>query len=297
MRTKILFRPIAIAAICGLLFLWMVVTTVWSSPASTSYPLTPFQLTMWPQGVSNWCGPGVLQSAIQWVNTYYDGTPTPEPTIVTKANLWAFMKNNTCSTLGGRDRALPGTVGDGAAQVRKLNIAYDVGVDPHAMAWTMYKYTPAGYNYHYWIYSNGADEATRKLLYTLEMYHEPVSVAINHGFHWVLVIGYDAEASALHGAGNIEMIYAFDPLVNLVQGYTYQEWISSIFTPYTHELDPDPSTGWYVPPPDHWKNHWVTIERDARPENPDWGMSLNGPIRPNQPSIYLPFVNFSEAVR
>jgi hypothetical protein len=258
---------------------------------------------MWPQGESNWCGPGILQSAIQWVNTYHDGTPTPEPPIITKANLWDFMKYNTCSSypLTGRDQALPGNVGDGTKDVRRLNIAYDVGVDPHAMAWTMWHNTPNGYYYHYWIYYNDADEATRKFLYTLERYHEPVPVAINHGFHWVLVVGYDAENNALQGAGNIEMIYAFDPFVNRIQEYPYQEWISIRFTSYTDPedptSDPDPSTGWYVPPPDHWKNHLVTIERDWYTQNPDWGMSLNGPIQPNPGSVYIPFVNFSEAVR
>jgi hypothetical protein len=146
--------------------------------------------------------------------------------------------------------------GDGTAHVRKLNIAYDVGVDPHAMAWTMWHNTPVGYYYHYWIYDNTADEATRKFLYTLERYHEPVPVAIDNGFHWVLVVGYDAEYSTMLGAGTINRIYVFDPLPSIIRSYLYDDWISTIFTPYTNELDPDPSTGWYVPPPDHWKNHW-----------------------------------------
>jgi hypothetical protein len=240
------------------------------------------------------------------VNTYHDGTPTPEPTIITKATLWAFMRDNTCSDIAGRDQFLTGKpVGDETDKVRKLNIAYDVGVDPHALAWAMYKYTPGGYNYHYWIYYNGADEATRWALYTLEKYHEPVPVAIKKGFHWVLIVGYEADNRAFPNAGNIQTIRVFDPLSGTTQTYGYQRWISITFTPYTDpeeedpKSDPDPSTGWYVPPPDHWTNHWVTIERDNWSENPDWGMSLNGPIQPNQASsVYIPFANnYSEAVR
>lgn len=93
-------------------------------------------------------------------------------------------------------------------------------------------------------------------------------------------------------------IRVFDPARGTKWDYTYQEWISIWFTPYTDPGDPDPSTGWYVPPPDHWRNHWVTIERDDWSENPDWGMSLSGPIQHNPISVYLPFVNNSpEAVR
>lgn len=188
MPTKTLSRFVTIASIFVLSFLWIGITSVRSSPTNlanstltpTRYPIPAIQLTMWQQGESNWCGPGVLQSAIQWVNTYHDATPTPEPTMITRANLWEFMKNNTCSDISatGRDQALPGTVGDGLTDVRKLNIAYDVGVDPHALAWTMWKNTPPKYNYHYWIYSSSADESTRWVLYTLEKYHEPVPVAI-----------------------------------------------------------------------------------------------------------------------
>jgi hypothetical protein len=87
-----------------------------------------------------------------------------------------------------------------------MNIAYDFGVDPHAMAWTMYAKTPPYYYYHYWVY-NSCDSATRGFLYTLEKYHEPVIVAVQNGAHWVLVTGYDSDYPAYPGsAGNIQKL-------------------------------------------------------------------------------------------
>lgn len=128
----------------SLLFLVFVftVTTVFSSPSrSSQFPQQPISPTLYQQGVANWCGPGSLQSAIQWVKQYNNGTPvaTIVP-IIPKATLWAKMRDNTCYELGwGRDIALAGTIGDGFNEVRKLNIAYDFGVDPHAMAWMMWR--------------------------------------------------------------------------------------------------------------------------------------------------------------
>jgi len=241
------------------------------------YPLSPIQPTVYDQGQPNWCGPGALQSVIQWSGQYNDGTPTPAPTMITKAVLWQFMRDNTCKDIGtGRDVALVGPVGDGENDVRRLNIAYDFGVDPHALAWTMWRKTGPNHFYHYWIYYNSAEEATRSLLFTLEKYHEPVLVAVNHGAHWVLVTGYQADGPATENLGTVYAIRGWDPFGPVEFNYPYSEWISSHFTAYTYYQDPDPSTGGYVPPPDHWKNHWVTIERDLRSDlNADWGLSLS----------------------
>jgi hypothetical protein len=139
------------------------------------YPLSQIQPTVYDQGQSNWCGPGAAQSVIQWSSQYNDGTPTPAPTMIPKSELWQFMRDNTCQDIGyGRDVALEGSVGDGENDVRRLNIAYDFGVDPHALAWTMWRKTGPNHFYHYWVYYNSVDEATRSLLFTLEKYHEPV---------------------------------------------------------------------------------------------------------------------------
>jgi len=133
----------------------------------------------WPQEHSNWCGPATLQAAVDWVWWKYNSSHRMN----SQQTYWDYMKNNTCYDVGGgRDAALPGNVGDGNTDVRKLNIAYDFGVDPHAMVWTMWKYTPGSFNYHYWIYYNSVDEATRWLLYTVEKYKESVFAAVLERF-------------------------------------------------------------------------------------------------------------------
>lgn len=64
--------------------------------------------------------------------------------------LWAYARDHTCNDIvakgvRGNDAALPGEVGDGWRQVRKLNIAYDFGLDPHVIAWMLWKYGPDYY--------------------------------------------------------------------------------------------------------------------------------------------------------
>ncbi len=254
--------------------------------------------TFYAQGNGNLCGPDCLQSAIQWVNQYPFKTPvsTIVP-IISKATLWAYMRDNTCSDIGGGvDVALPGTVGDGPDQVRKMNIAYDYGVDPHAMAWTMAKNAPTGYYYHYWIYdANNVYLSTTFLLWTLEKYHEPVIVAAENGYHWILVTGYESDNLAYPstpGPGTIYQIKIADPLTGFIEYRPWNEWISYWFTSYNNVNDPDPATGWYVPPPDLWQNHLVTIERDDYSyKSPDWGWTTNGPV-PSHLTIhtYIPTV-------
>ena len=206
------------------------------------------------------------------------------------------MRDDSCSDVHskgahGRDIPLPGTVGNRSTEVRELNIAYDFGTDPHALAWTIWEWGPD--YYHYWVYDD-FHEATRWLLWTVEYYHEPVIVAVNGGSHWVLVIGYEAERSATHpdGPGTIQKIGYADPLINgpVCDDYTwvpydtgYNNWAET-FTPYTHPNDPDPETGWYGYFPrnhgQHWYGHYVTIERDWGGLSPDWGRSLSGAIPP-----------------
>ncbi len=263
------------------------------SNMSMEFPSSPIEPTLYQQSESNWCGPGSAQSAIQWNLQYNQGNPvsTVVP-IIPRKTLWAFMRDNTCSDISnaGRDNALPGNVGDGNNDVRKMNIAYDFGVDPHALAWTMWRKTPSLYFYHYWIYYNSANEATKSLLFTVEKYHEPVMAAVYSGSHWVLVIGYDADGPATDFLGNIYRIRIADPLDGQKKWVNYEDWINNWFTRYTNSMDPDPSTGWYVPPPDHWKNHWVTVERDGySSKNADWAMSL-GKVVPPYPEPFLPII-------
>lgn len=223
--------------------------------------------------------------------------------MIPRATLWAFMRDNTCNdvSLYGRDALLPGTVGDDPGDVRKMNIAYDFGVDPHAMAWTMWKKTPSGYFYHYRIYSNGVDDATRKLLSAVEKYHEPVFAAVLDGTHWVLVVGYDSDYRAYPGdPGTIYRIRIANPLDGSIRWYPYTStdpndlpWKTYWFTPYTNDtIDPEPTTGWYITPPDHWHNHWVTVQRDdySNP-NADWAMNGSGSPIAHQPLTFLPDIH------
>jgi hypothetical protein len=267
------------------------VTTAWSrSSLMNEYPSATIAITFYLQGTSNWCGPDALQSEIQYVNQYNDGSPvsTVVP-IIPKATLWAYMRDNTCKDISsGRDNALPGTVGDGNTDVRKMNIAYDFGVDPHAMAWTMYTHMGLNHFYHYWIYYSDVYQATSHLLGTLERYHEPVIVAAWYGSHWIVITGYKSVAPAYPGSPNtIYQLRIADPETGIKDWYNYNSgsgflWTTYWFTPYTNTSDPDPATGWYVPPPAHWYNHFVTIERDPHGEkNPDFGMSIQGFISPN----------------
>ena len=72
-------------------------------------------------------------------------------------------------------------MGDGYNEVRKMNIAYDFGVDPSALAWMMQAY---GHDYyHYAVYHDGLYHATRWLLWTVEHHQEPVVAVVQHGSH------------------------------------------------------------------------------------------------------------------
>jgi hypothetical protein len=212
-----------IAIVLGIVLfgLWISVFSGYSSSKNilTEYPLTPINPTIYPQINGNWCGPSAASAAIQAVLQYNDGA-NPTPTVVPnipRATLWAFMRDKTCKDIGGRDQSLPGIVGDSTNQVRKLNIAFDIGADPHAMAWTMWNYTGVGRYYHYWIYES-AENGTRSLLYTLEKYHEPVLIAALHGSHWVDVVGYKAENSAYpYPPSGITKIKISDPLDGTTQ--------------------------------------------------------------------------------
>ena len=285
----------------GLMFI-ICITAVQASYWQTS--ILP-DVSDWPQhqddsGDGSWCGVAALQAKIDWDWREHHNDYTH---FYTQEELWDYARDHTSSDISikgvqGRDEALPGVVGNGWTQVRKLNISYDFGIDPHAVAWLLWKYGPS--YYHYWIYDD-VDQATWALLWTLENYHEPVPTAVWAGSHWVLTIGYHALQSATSndGLGEIYAIYYADPLPSAdpttyeaFKWKTYADW-ENYFTVYANSNDPDPSTGWYTPPPDHWYGHWVTVERDDKAGySPDWAMGINGPIMPNYfPSnIYLPLV-------
>lgn len=130
-------------------------------------------------------------------------------------------------------------------------------------------------------------------MWTLERFHEPVMVAVWHGSHWVLVTGYRSDFKAYPSSpGTIYEIKIANPWDGSINWYPYSgssdSWIDYWFTEYTNMNDPDPATGWYIPPPDHWYNHYVTIERDGFLDLPDYGFSINGSIPTHYD--YLPII-------
>lgn len=293
MSNKKIICVLASAFLLTTIFLCYSLSAVRSMPLLSEFPVPSMNPTISIQEADNWCGPAALQSAIDYVTNR-----------IPQATLWAYMRDNTCKDVDvyGRDAALPGTVGNGHEHVRKMNIAYDFGADPHAMAWTMWMKTPGGHYYHYRIYNNTVGDATRKLLYAVERYDEPQVAAVWHGSHWVLVVGYDSVYPA-YPSGNPGTIYRIriaNPWDGTIRWYPYTSnnpndypWITYWFTRYTNsDDDPDPSTGWYIPSPAHWYNHWVTIQRDEyNTPNPDWAMDGNGVPMAHQPLTFLPDIH------
>jgi hypothetical protein len=261
----------------------------------------------WPQKEDNWCGAAVLQAYIDYAWRFHHGD---ENHYYTQSSIWDVMRDFTSSHFfakgsRGIGAALPGQVGDAADEVRRLNIAYDFGVDPSALTWMMQYY---GHDYyHFAIYRDGLYHATRWLLWTVEHHQEPVVAVVLHGSHYVLVIGYEAERSAVdpNGPGEISKVRYADPLLGSGEdAYKWRPWDSiwpwvdtweEFFTEYTAQGDPDPSTGWYVPPPDLWQGGRVTVERDEDPDtidySPDWAVDGdNWSIIEHHDVTYLPDV-------
>jgi hypothetical protein len=104
----------------------------------------------WPQkGQSDeegwWCGAAALQANVEWAWRDHRGDTTH---YYAQSSYWNHMRDDSCSDVHskdayGRDIPLPGTVGNRPTEVRELNIAYDFGTDPHALAWTMWEWGPA----------------------------------------------------------------------------------------------------------------------------------------------------------
>ncbi len=218
--TRLIFFAILGSIITGLL-----VVTVYAYYLQDG--ITP-NVSDWPQHQNNavngsWCGVAALQAKIDWDwREHYNDFSH----FHTQELLWNYARDHSSSDISvkgvqGRDEALPGTTGNGWAQVRKLNTSYDFGLDPHAIAWLLWKYGPS--YYHYWIYNN-VGQATWAVLWTLENYHEPVVTAVSHGSHWVLVIGYEALRSAtdVNGLGEIYSIRYADPLRGPSTNSAYQ---------------------------------------------------------------------------
>ena len=260
-------------------------------------PLTHYVFTIdpntddWPQKYNNqvdgsWCGAASLQAQIHWDWNHHHAGTVGQDHFYYQHTLWNFARDHTCKNIvakgvQGSDSSLPGIVGNGWYEVRKLNVSRDFGLDPHAIAWMMWKYGPPDHYYHNWIYYGNTYNATVSLLWTVQHYQEPVIVAVDHGSHLILVIGYEADRPAdnASGPGMIHNIQIADPLYGGPQAHqwiSYSDWESRRFTRYTAPADPDPSTGGYQPPPDHWRHHWVTIERDNfMTVSPDWAYTFN----------------------
>jgi hypothetical protein len=278
-------KAIAITIFLVLVTVSIVVTGV----SSSWFPNPTIQPTfLQQQDPTNWCGPSVAQSAIQWSAQYNNGNPPAiMPTLISQTTIWNFMKGIQCQNIGGTDLGLPGTIGDYNPDIRRMNIAYDSGSDPHALAWSVWYWRgyPSNWinHYHYWIYNNAYD-ATDHLLSSINTYHEPVMVAALHGYHWVLVTNYDADSQ--YPIQGIHYIQIYNPSSGGHSNIPYSDWINYWFTTYNDPGDPDPSVGPYQPPPNHWVGNYVSVERDPYPENPDYAMTLNGKIY--RPVIYLP---------
>ena len=292
MSNRKIILVLASAFFLTTIFLFYSLSVARSMSLFSEYPIPSINPTIITQQASNWCGPAALQSAIEYVTSNW----------IPQATLWAYMRDNTCRGIStsGRDTALPGTVGDGYTDVRKINLAYDFGVDPHAMAWTIWKKTPNGYNYHYRIYSTGVDYATRKLLYAVERYDEPQFAAVWDGSHWILVVGYDSANPAYPSdPGTIYWIRIANPWNGSIWWYKYSSdnpndypWTTYWFTTYTDPSDPDPSTGWYIQSPYHWYSHWVTLQRDEFGSySPDWAMDGSGNPMAHQMLTFLPDIH------
>lgn len=271
---------------------------------SGANPLTHYVFTIepntddWPQKYNNqvdgsWCGAASLQTQIHWDWNHHHAGTVGQDHFYYQHTLWNFARDHACKDISakgvqGSDSPLPGVVGNGWYKVRKLNVSYDFGLDPHAIAWMMWKYGPPDHYYHNWVYFVNAGIATSSLLWTVQHYQEPVIAAVNHGSHLVLVIGYEADRRADHpdGVGQIYRIRIADPLAGGAFAYkwlSYYDWKNSKFTRYTAPADPDPSTGGYQPPPNHWRNHWVTIERDDNFfASPDWAYTFNSMLGRNE---------------
>ena len=214
------------------------------------------------------CAAACLQANIDWIT----GNRQDQDVF------WGFMRDRQCREFGGQDALLPITsehpsYGDHGWEIRRLNIAYDFGADPHAVAWAMWFFASA--SYHNYIY-DGVWLATEKMLWTIEHYQEPVMAAVREGSHWVSVTGYEANAPATDpGFSTVYSIRYSDPLpTNNRDNWVHFDTWKGYFTRYTNSLDPDPSVGGYVPPPRHWHLRWVTVQRDtADTYNPDWTMT------------------------
>ena len=123
--------------LCGGLITGLLVITV---HAYLQESITP-NISDWPQhqndpGNGSWCGAAALQAKIDWDWREHHDDDTH---FYTQEELWNYARDYASSDISikgvqGRDEALSGTVGNGWTEVRKLNISYDFGIDPHAVA-------------------------------------------------------------------------------------------------------------------------------------------------------------------
>ncbi len=69
MTNKKLIRVLACAFLLTGIFLFASLSAVRSMPLRSEYPVPSMNPTMSTQQASNWCGPAVLQSAIEYVTS------------------------------------------------------------------------------------------------------------------------------------------------------------------------------------------------------------------------------------
>jgi hypothetical protein len=192
---------------------------------------------------------------------------------------------------------------------KKANISKDYGTDPRAIAWDTWDYTPPNWYFHDYIYrwdlfhgsppaySQQVLEATSLLAQVLENWTIPLSVAIDGGFHSVLVTGvwsnndpYFNFPAALTGVVIRDPLYPASSsryildyntwATGVYSGNHYKLWsiyYGDVNTPGDHgnTSDPEPVVGPYTPDPSngypwHWYEGFTWIQRDGFATNPDF---------------------------
>jgi hypothetical protein len=254
----------------------------------------------WPQSTPWWCAVANIEALANYaweVRNGYGNYPFHAGGQFTVAN-----DMNSSAALS--------RWGSPAGSTFKANISYDSGVDPRGIAWGTFYESPSRYQlvagaapatqpgapppprrpkqsgfayhnviYHYSVAQN--DLAVAGFARTLILFHQPVSVTINHGFHSDVVSGVYALSDPVAGfPANVDAVVAWDPAVGQSTG-GYQATREALWDYYSFNTtyyiwgslyngnngaDPDPAVGMYRPNstyPTHWINTLVTIEPDS----------------------------------
>jgi len=271
------------------------------------------------------CGLYVVQSWVEYDQTKYNGYTHPSPywhsTDWWLNNRWNYWE---LRNIGGRSDEVPLSYNPAYpnASLWKMNVSYDFGGDPLALAWIMFGNAPGWYND--FIYDT-AEKGTKGVAAAVAYYHEPAAVAVYNGTHLVLFKGVNAYSDPSTDPNvQIDKVLYYDSLdwywgpdytrpEQKVPSNTWKNLIWGIYGyNYSYETggpDPDPSVGGYrsynhangsrVPSRYFWSGKYVTVQWEDtswvnRRRNPDWaykGSQFQGQVIPwFDYSIYLPSI-------